>query len=74
MTDWIARLPQISELLARADHVDVKTERSGVSLREFVAAMMSYEPGWMRSLFGLRKHLVRLVVSGMAHAGARGLA
>jgi hypothetical protein len=61
MTDWIARLPQISELLARADHVDVKTADSTVSLREFVAAMMAYEPGWMRFLFGLRKRLVRLI-------------
>src|SRR5687767_1590070 len=61
MTDWIARLPQISELLARADHVDVKTERSRVSLREFVAAMMSYEPGWVRFLFAVRKYLVRLI-------------
>jgi hypothetical protein len=61
MTDWMARLPQISELLAKADHVDVKTERSTVSLREFVAAMMAYEPGWVRWLFGLRGQLVRLI-------------
>lgn len=61
MTDWNARLPQISELLAGADHVDVKTQRSSVGLREFVAAMMAYEPGWVRFLFGLRKHFVRLI-------------
>jgi hypothetical protein len=61
MTDWNARLPQISELLAGADHVDVKTECSSVGLREFVAAMMAYEPGWVRVLFRLRKHFVRLI-------------
>jgi hypothetical protein len=61
MTSWSAELPEISELLAGADHVDVKTARSQVSLREFVAAMMAYEPGWVRALFRLRKHLVRLI-------------
>jgi hypothetical protein len=61
MTDWIARLPQISELLAGADHVDVKSKSSRVSLREFVAAMMAYEPSWVRWLFRLRKQLVRLI-------------
>ena len=61
MTDWIARLPQISDLLAGADHVDVKTEQSRVGLREFVAAMMAYEPGWVRCLFRIRKALVRLI-------------
>jgi hypothetical protein len=61
MTDWAARLPEISELLADADHVDVKTERSRVTLREFVAGMMAYEPVWIRALFRLRKYLVPLV-------------
>ena len=61
MTDWIARLPQISELLAGADHIDVKSKRSRVALREFVAAMMAYEPSWVRWLYRLRKQLVRLI-------------
>lgn len=61
MTDWSAQLPQISELLAGADHVDVKTERSRVGLREFVAAMMAYEPAWVRGLFRLRSYVVRLI-------------
>lgn len=61
MTEWVRRLPQIAELLAGADHVDVKTERSHVGLREFVAAMMAYEPAWVRFLFRIRKHLVTLI-------------
>ena len=61
MTDWVAKLPQISEHMVGADHVDVKTERSRVGLREFVAAMMAYEPGWVRFLFRVRKSLVRLI-------------
>lgn len=61
MTQWQTRFPQISDLLAGADYVDVKTKRSSVGLREFVAAMMAFEPGWVRFLFRLRKYLVRLI-------------
>jgi len=61
MTDWDAQLPQIAELLAGANHVDVKTEPANVGLREFVAGMMAYEPGWLRTLYRVRGYAVRLI-------------
>lgn len=48
-------------LLGGADYVDVKTADSSVSLREFVAAMLAYEPWWVRWLFKVRGQLVRLI-------------
>jgi hypothetical protein len=50
-----------------ADHVDVKTVESDVSLREFLASMLAYQPGWVSALYGVRKGFVRLL--GMKQQG-----
>ncbi|MBE4752795.1 DUF2867 domain-containing protein [Corallococcus sp. ZKHCc1 1396] len=50
-----------------ADHVDVKTVESEASLREFIAALMSYQPAWMTALYGVRGVFVRLL--GMRQHG-----
>jgi hypothetical protein len=55
--------PELRRLVADANHVDVKTAASNVSLREFVAAALGWQPGWMKLLFRARKvlaHLLRL--------------
>ena len=38
-------VPQLSELIETADHVDIKTIAGNVSLRHFIAGMLSYSPG-----------------------------
>lgn len=53
--------PELSHLLSGADHVDVKTAESDVTLREFVAAALGWQPGWMKLLFHARKVLARLL-------------
>ena len=54
-------LPELSCLLTGADHVDVKTTESRVTLREFVAGALGWQPGWMRALFRARAVLARLL-------------
>ena len=57
--DW--RIPELAPVLAGADHVDVKVVESRASLREFLAAMIAYQPGWVTFLYGVRMVLVRFL-------------
>jgi len=56
-----ADIPELAALLAGADHVDVEVAESDRSLREFVAATIGWQPGWMRVLFGVRAGFARLL-------------
>lgn len=60
-------VPHLPELMETANHVDIKTIRGNVSLREFIAGMMSYSPGWLKFLYGVRWFFVRLL--GMKQEG-----
>lgn len=53
--------PQILSLMEGADHVDVKVVEGTVSLRQFIAGMLSYYPGWIIFLYGIRAVFVRLL-------------
>lgn len=48
-----------------ADHIDVKSVTGRGSLREFLARMLSYKPGWYRALFRLRGVLAHAL--GLRH-------
>lgn len=61
------RWPPLAALAANADHVDVKTFVSSKSLPEFIAALFSYQPGWITFLYGVRFLFVRLL--GMKQTG-----
>ncbi|NOK11629.1 DUF6463 family protein [Corallococcus exercitus] len=61
-------LPEVLRPFAHgADHVDVKTVESEATLREFLAALLSYQPAWMTALYGVRAVFVRLL--GMRQHG-----
>ncbi|NOK35447.1 DUF2867 domain-containing protein [Corallococcus exercitus] len=63
-----APLPEVLRPFAQgADHVDVKTVESEATLREFLAALLSYQPAWMTALYGVRAVFVRLL--GMRQHG-----
>lgn len=63
-----APLPEVLRPFAEgADHVDVKTVESEASLRAFLAGLMSYQPGWVTALYGVRAVFVRLL--GMRQHG-----
>lgn len=65
--DYIRTIPELEPILRNANHVDVKTVEGDVTLREFVAAMIGYQPAWVTFLYRVRKSFVRLL--GMRQAG-----
>ncbi len=66
-TRFIEQFPQIASVLEGADHIDVKTVQGQVTLREFLAAMFNYQPGWVTILYGVRAVFVRFL--GMKQKG-----
>ena len=65
--DLFNNVPGLAELLSEANHVDVKTVEGDCSLREFIAGMFSYYPGWIKNLYRIRWGFVRLL--GMKQEG-----
>ncbi|MBK8905551.1 MAG: DUF2867 domain-containing protein [Anaerolineaceae bacterium] len=63
----ITAVPHLPELMKTANHIDIKTISGDVSLREFIAGMLSYTPGWVKFLYGVRWFFVRLL--GMKQKG-----
>mgnify|MGYP002713176637 CR=1 FL=1 len=64
---YIFQQDAIAPILADADHIDVKTVDGTVSMRQFVAGLMSYQPKWVTFLYGVRMVFVRLL--GMKQKG-----
>lgn len=63
----LPNIPKMNILFESADHIDVKTVESELSLREFVARLLSYQPAWVTALYGIRWGFVRLL--GMKQNG-----
>lgn len=61
MSDLDRRFPALAPLLRGASHVDVVTRPGTRPLREVVAAMMAYEPKWIRLLYHVRRVFVRFL-------------
>ncbi|BCS87601.1 DUF2867 domain-containing protein [Pseudodesulfovibrio sediminis] len=57
----IRTIPSLAKLENDVDYFHVHSVTSPQNLREFVAASLSYMPGWMRFLYHLRKYFVRLL-------------
>ncbi len=51
---YIEQFEDIRHLLQRADYTDVKVVEGSVSLREFIASMLSYYPRWVIGLYRIR--------------------
>lgn len=58
------RIPALAEYIDGADHIDVKSGEGTLSLREFVAGLLSYQPGWMRTLWKVRVWLLKVLRQG----------
>ena len=65
--NYIEKYPEIARLLEGANHVDVKTVEGEVSMRQFIASMLSYYPRWIVFLYYVRGVFVRLL--GMRQPG-----
>jgi hypothetical protein len=57
----ISQIPQIAQLLKDSNYVDVKTIEGQTSLRQFIASVLSYYPGWIIFLYRIRTILVKLL-------------
>ncbi len=57
----IETIPELAALMKDADHVDSKFGVGRKSMRAFIAASLSYMPGWMRFLYWVRAGFVRLL-------------
>jgi hypothetical protein len=57
----VASDPRFKQYFQGMDHVDIKTITADVSLREFIAGMLSYHPWWMAMLYRLREILVSVL-------------
>lgn len=63
----IAAQEALQPFARHLDYADVKSVTSAVPMRSFIAGMLSYQPGWMTALYGVRGVLVRLL--GMRQSG-----
>ncbi|MGD9078931.1 MAG: DUF2867 domain-containing protein [Desulfobacterales bacterium] len=57
----ISQIPQIAQLLKGSNYIDIKTIEGQTSLRQFIASMLSYYPGWIVFLYRIRTLLVKLL-------------
>lgn len=64
---YIDQIPEITPLLEGADHIDIKVVEGAVTLRQFVAALFTYQPGWITFLYRVRAVFVRFL--GMRQEG-----
>lgn len=61
MNDAIRGLACAQPHLAECDHYDHKSIESSLTLREFLAGMLSYQPAWVTALYGVRWGVIRLL-------------
>lgn len=57
----VASDPRFRNFFQDMDHADIKTITADVSLRQFIAGMLTYHPWWMAMLYRLREILVSLL-------------
>lgn len=57
----VAEDPRFRRFFQGMNHSDVKTIIADVSLRQFIAGMLSYHPWWLDMLFRVREILVNLL-------------
>lgn len=66
-TQLFDEIPAIQKLAAGADHIDIKSITTDISMRQFLANMFSYMPRWMQFLYAVRWLFVRAL--GMKQSG-----
>jgi hypothetical protein len=67
LPNYVRGLTVLQPLVEKANHVDVKTVESTVSMSEFIAGMLNYQPAWLSFLFAVRAVFVRVL--GIRHNG-----
>lgn len=54
-------IPEVASLFEGSNYVDIKTIEGNVTLRQFIAAMLSYYPWWIVLLYRIRALLVKIL-------------
>ena len=54
-------IPEVRALFAGADVIDIKSMQANITLRQLIAGVLSYQPGWMTFLYRVRWGFVRLL-------------
>ena len=62
-----AGIPNLSAIASRCDHIDIKTYRGKGRMDAFITGFLSFYPGWIKALYGIRWGFVRLL--GMKQHG-----
>ena len=57
----IQQIPELHPILDTADHYDIKTSEGTATIHEFVDAVRSYKPGWLKLLAITRAGLFRIL-------------
>ena len=60
-TDKFQNHEELDLYFQDADHTDIKTIEGGVSLRQFIAAMLTCYPWWIVFLYRIREVLVKIL-------------
>lgn len=58
---YVRTMPAMADLLETVDRKDVRTVECHKSMREFIAGLLSYMPGWMKFLYAVRNKFVLLL-------------
>ena len=59
--NYINTIPEINIFLDGADYSEIKKVDSVKPMREFIASLLSYMPGWMVALYKVRGVLIQLL-------------
>lgn len=61
MSAYWKTVAPLMELIAKANEFDVKTVETTLTLREFAAAMLTYQPAWVTFLYRVRGAFIPLL-------------
>ena len=72
MDSYLESIPAVARIVDGADALDVKSGAADLTLREFAAGFLSYQPGWVTFLYRVRSVIVPfLALKQGAQAGDR---
>jgi len=61
LMNYIKKIKSLGQFLKDADHIDVKVATGSVTMREFIASMLSFESWWIVTLYRIRGVFVRIL-------------
>lgn len=59
--DYLNQIPAVAARFTGADVTDIKTTDATITVRQFVAGLLSYQPGWVQFMFRVRKASMELL-------------